>query len=184
MQKSEFLNTQNPSRLVRAAVYLRKSRAEEHMNTQETLAKHRAALFAYASKYGLTIQERDIFEEVVSGESLFSRPKMLELMDAVSNSRYDLVLCMDLQRLGRGGMYDQGAILDAFKFTETLIVTPERVYDLTDEIDEEAAEMETFISRREYKLITKRLRRGLNQSIAARRLYGQSPLWLPQDHRG
>ena len=32
---------------------------------------------------------------------------------------------MDMQRLGRGGMYDQGFILDTFKDSQTLIVTPE-----------------------------------------------------------
>ena len=47
----------------------------------------------------------------------------------------------------------------------TRIVTPEKVYDLSDEIDDELAEFKTFMSRREYKIINKRLRRGLHRSI-------------------
>ena len=55
--------------------------------------------------------------------------------------------------------------LDAFRDSGTLIVTPEKVYDLRDEMDDEMAEFKTFMSRREYKIINKRLRRGLNQAI-------------------
>jgi Recombinase./Resolvase, N terminal domain. len=152
-------------RYVHTAMYLRKSREEQGMNTEETLRKHRALLDAFAEKVGLEIGPEDIYQEVVSGESLFSRPKMLSLLEAVSNGRYEAVLCIDMQRLGRGGMYDQGLILDTFKFSETLIITPERLYDLTKELDEQAAEMETFLSRGEYRMITKRLRRGLLQVI-------------------
>lgn len=152
-------------RLVPASMYLRKSRAEEHMGLEETLSRHRSTLTAFAEKYGFLIREEDVYEEVVSGESLFARPQMLRLLEAVSQGRYAAVLCMDMQRLGRGGMYDQGIILDTFKGSETLIVTPERTYDLTQDIDEEAAEMQTFLSRSEYRLITKRLRRGVLHSV-------------------
>lgn len=152
-------------RWVRSAIYLRKSRAEEHMSLEETLSRHLSDLTAYAEKYGFLVNDEDIYKEVVSGESLFARPEMLRLMEAVSACKYEAVLCMDMQRLGRGGMYDQGFILDTFKASETLIVTPERIYDLTKEMDEEAAEMQTFLSRSEYRMITKRLRRGTLHSV-------------------
>lgn len=144
-------------------MYLRKSRAEEHRSLEETLSKHRAALTAFARRQGLTIT--DVYEEVVSGESLFARPQMLRLLEAAGAGRYDAVLCMDMQRLGRGGMYDQGFILDTLKESGTLIITPERTYDLAAELDEQAAEMETFLSRSEYRMIAKRLRRGTLQAV-------------------
>lgn len=165
MKRATLDEYKRTGRYVHTAMYLRKSREEQGMSKEETLDKHRAALVAYAEKYGYTVQPEDVYEEVVSGESLFSRPRMLALLEAVSNGRYEAVLCMDMQRLGRGGMYDQGLILDTFKFAETLIVTPERLYDLTNDLDEQAAEMETFMSRGEYRMITKRLRRGLMQVI-------------------
>lgn len=93
------------------------------MNLEDTLRRHKAALTAYAERYGYQVEPEDIYEEVVSGESLFSRPQMLRLLESVSAGKYEAVLCMDMQRLGRGGMYDQGFILDTFKSTETLIVT-------------------------------------------------------------
>lgn len=146
-----------------AGLYLRKSRMEEGMDTDEVLARHQKALLDYAKEHGIHIIET--YPEVVSGESLYARPQMLRLLQDVEEGRYDCVLCMDLDRLSRGRMRDQGIILDTFKDSETLIVTPEKVYDLADEIDEEYAELKTFMSRREYKIINKRLRRGLQQSI-------------------
>lgn len=146
-----------------AAVYLRKSRMEEGMDTDEVLRHHRQGLEECAKYHGLDIAA--YYPEVVSGESLYARPQMLRLLEAVEAGQYDAVLCMDLDRLSRGRMKDQGIILDAFKDSGTLIVTPEKVYDLSDEIDDELAEFKTFISRREYKIINKRLRRGLKQAI-------------------
>ncbi len=146
-----------------AAVYLRKSRAEEGMETDEILHKHRQWLIECAERHGLDIVA--YFPEVVSGESLYARPQMLRMLEAVEAGAYDTVLCMDLDRLSRGRMKDQGIILDAFRDSGTLIVTPDKVYDLSDEIDDELAEFKTFMSRREYKIINKRLRRGLRRSI-------------------
>ncbi|NBI08611.1 recombinase family protein [Colidextribacter sp. OB.20] len=146
-----------------AGLYLRKSRMEEGLDTDEVLAKHQKTLLNYAKENGIHIIET--YPEVVSGESLYARPQMLRLLQDIEEGRYDCVLCMDLDRLSRGRMKDQGIILDAFKDSETLIVTPEKVYNLSDEIDEEYAELKTFMSRREYKIINKRLRRGLQQTI-------------------
>lgn len=146
-----------------AYVYLRKSRMEEGLETEEVLRKHHKALDECAQRHGLVIVE--YFSEVVSGESLYARPQMLRLLEAVEAGNCDAVLCMDLDRLSRGRMKDQGIILDAFRDSGTLIVTPDKVYNLSDEIDDELAEFKTFMSRREYKIINKRLRRGLQRSI-------------------
>lgn len=147
---------------LRAYAYLRKSRMEEGMDTETVLRRHREALEECAAEHGLSIQA--YFPEVVSGESLYAAP------DAAASGgggkgECGAVLCMDLDRLSRGRMKDQGMILDAFKDSGTLIVTPEKIYDLSDEIDDELAEFKTFMSRREYKIINKRLRRGLQRSI-------------------
>ncbi len=146
-----------------AAVYLRKSRMEEGMDTQEVLSRHRQDLDEYAKTHDIHIIET--YSEVVSGESLYARPQMLRLLENVEEGKYDAILVMDLDRLSRGRMKDQGIILDTFKDTGTLIVTPEKTYDLSDDLDDELAEMKTFMSRREYKMINKRLQRGLKHSI-------------------
>lgn len=148
---------------MKVARYLRKSRADENAGLEETLAKHRAILDAYAKEHGLIITAD--YEEVASGETLYARPEMLRLLEAVENCEYDAVLVMDIDRLGRSSMRDQGMILDAFKHSGTKIITPDKTYDLSDEMDEELTEFKTFMSRRELKIINKRLRRGLRQTI-------------------
>lgn len=146
------------------AIYLRKSRAEELTDTvEETLRRHHEILTEYAVKNDLNVVRT--YEEVVSGESLYARPKMMELLSDVEQGKYEAVLCMDIDRLGRGTMSDQGIILETFKAADTKIITPRKVYDLNNELDEEYTEFETFMARRELKLIKRRMQRGVRKSI-------------------
>lgn len=148
-------------------VYLRKSRADEELEKTlgagETLSKHRKALLKFAKDKNLNITE--IKEEIVSGESLFHRPKMLELLKEIEEKKYNGVLVMDMQRLGRGNMSDQGVILEAFKKSKTLIITPQKTYDLDNEFDEEYSEFEAFMSRKELKMINRRMQGGRVRSV-------------------
>ncbi|EPR14125.1 recombinase family protein [Ruminiclostridium papyrosolvens] len=153
--------------MVKTCIYLRKSREDERMEKElgkgETLSKHREDLLSFARKKDLCIV--NIYEELVTGESLLYRPAMLELLKDVEAGVYDAVLVMDLQRLGRGDMEEQGIILKAFKNTNTKIITPDKEYDLSNEFDEEYSEFEAFMSRKEYKMINKRLQRGIIHSV-------------------
>lgn len=148
-------------------IYLRKSRADEELEKSlgegETLRKHKTTLLDFAKNNNLNIVE--IKEEIVSGDSLFFRPKMLELLQEVEQKQYYGVLVMDIDRLGRGGMKDQGMILEAFKESNTKIITPGKTYDLNNEYDEEMTEFKTFFARRELKVINKRMQGGRIRSI-------------------
>ncbi len=149
---------------VNTAMYLRKSRAEELSDSvDETLKRHKEILLDYAEKNGLTIQK--IYEEVVSGESLYTRPRMLELLADAEHGDYDAVLCMDIDRLGRGAMSDQGIILETLKNSGTKIITPRKTYDLNNEMDETYSEFETFMARQELKAIKRRMQRGIRKTI-------------------
>lgn len=153
--------------MVKTCIYLRKSREDEKMERElgkgETLSKHRKDLLSFAKAKKLTIVK--IYEELVTGESLLYRPAMLDLLKDVQSGLYNAVLVMDLQRLGRGDMEEQGIILKAFKNTDTKIITPDKEYDLSNEFDEEYSEFEAFMSRKEYKMINKRLQRGVLHSV-------------------
>jgi DNA invertase Pin-like site-specific DNA recombinase len=147
-------------------MYLRKSRADleaEARGEGETLAKHKKALLKLAREKNLNIVK--IYEEIVSGETIIHRPQMLKLLEEVDHGKYDAVLCMDLDRLGRGNMQDQGLILNTFKQSNTKIITPRKTYDLNNEWDEEYSEFETFMARRELKIITRRMQSGRVRSI-------------------
>lgn len=60
------------------AIYLRKSRSEEQATVADTLARHKSILLAYADSKGYVVD--GIYEEVVSGESIYNRPQMQALL--------------------------------------------------------------------------------------------------------
>lgn len=160
----------------RVCIYLRKSRADleaEARGEGETLAKHKKALLKVAKTQGLNIIK--IHEEIVSGESLFHRPKMQELLREVTDGSYDAVLCMDVDRLGRGDMEEQGLIQKVFQTSKTKIVTTRKTYDLSDEWDEEYSEFEMFMARKELKLINRRLQGGRVRSVEEGNYIGTRP---------
>ncbi|KLU66348.1 recombinase [Desulfosporosinus acididurans] len=150
----------------RVLLHLRKSRADleaEARGEGETLAKHEAYLLKYAGEKGLNIVE--IRREVESGEHLSHRPKMMETLREVEAGLYSAVLCMDVDRLGRGNKQDQGIILETFKKSKTKIITPRKVYDLCNEWDEDFFDFEQFMAAKELKYITRRMQRGRRASV-------------------
>ena len=147
-------------------IYLRKSRADleaEARGEGETLAKHRKALFRLAREKGINVTQ--VYEEIVSGESLFHRPQMLKLLEDMETNAPKGVLVMDMDRLGRGNMEEQGLILNTFRQHRVLIVTPLKTYDLNDETDEFMTEIQSLFARQELKMINRRLQRGRIASI-------------------
>lgn len=146
----------------KVAIYLRKSREDEELKG-ETLARHEKMLTEYCARQKLHIAK--IYKEVVSGESIANRPQMQLLLDDVAAGLYDGVVCVEIERLSRGNQIDQVEILDVFKGSKTKIYTLQKIYDLSkEEIDEEYFEFALFMSRREYKTITRRLQRGRLQA--------------------
>lgn len=147
------------------AIYLRKSREEIDETREETLARHERILYEYCSKHNLII--KNIYKEVVSGESIANRPEMQRLLEDVRENKYDGVVCVELERLSRGNQIDQAEILEIFKKSKTKIYTLNKTYDLSsdNEFDEEFFEFGLFMSRREYKIIKRRLMRGKRQAF-------------------
>lgn len=149
--------------IIKTALYLRKSREDLTENKEETLARHEKMLNDYCTKNNLSIVA--IYKEVVSGENIANRPEMQKLLNDVASNKYDAVACIELERLSRGNQIDQCEILEVFKASNTKIYTLNKVYDLSkDEIDEEFFEFALFMSRREYKIINRRLQRGRMQA--------------------
>ena len=148
----------------KVALYLRKSREEENETKEETLARHEKMLNDYCKRNNLHIVA--VYKEVVSGENIANRPEMQRLLDDVDQGLYDGVVCVEIERLSRGNQIDQVEILEVFKSSKTKIYTLQKVYDLSNEdIDEEYFEFSLFMSRREYKIITRRMQRGRLQAM-------------------
>ncbi len=142
-------------------LYLRKSRTDldaEANGETETLARHEKILLDLAKRMHLDVTE--IYREVVSGETISSRPVVQRVLHEVENGLWDGVLVVEVERLARGDTIDQGIVSRAFKFSNTKIITPLKTYDPTNEFDEEYFEFGLFMSRREYKTIRRRLMQG------------------------
>ncbi len=142
-------------------IYLRKSRADldaELHGEGETLARHERLLLDLAKRNNYNITQ--IYREVVSGENIADRPVVQQLLGEVEQGLWEGVLVVEVERLARGNTIDQGRIALAFQSSDTLIITPTKVYDPCDEFDEEYFEFGLFMSRREYKTINRRLQRG------------------------
>lgn len=157
------------------AMYLRKSRADleaESHGEGETLARHKKMLLELAAKSGIIVD--DIYEEVVSGDSIEGRPQIQRLLRAIEARTYTGVLCMDIDRLARGDTIDQGIIARAFRISGTKIITPKKVYDPNSEFDEEYFEFELFMARREFKIIGRRIQRGRIESAKEGRFIGSA----------
>ena len=166
--------------------YLRKSRADRDAEAHgegETLLRHEKILEDLASRLGITISK--FYREIVSGETIQDRPVVQKLLQDISNGKCDGVLVVEVERLARGDTSDQGTIAKYFKFSDTLILTPLKIYDPTDEYDEEYFEFGLFMSRREYKTINRRIQRGRTASvqegkwIASTAPYGYERIKIP-----
>ncbi len=157
-------------------LYLRKSRTDKDFETgsiEETLARHEKILLEIAKKRNFSISK--IYREVVSGETIVSRPKMKQLLFDVEKGLWDGVLVMEVERLARGDTIDQGIVAKTFKYSYTKIITPSKTYDPNNEFDEEYFEFGLFMSRREYKTINRRIQRGRVVSAKEGKFLGSVP---------
>ena len=141
--------------------YLRKSRRDmelEAMGQGETLARHEQQLTDLAARLGIRIART--YREIVSGDTIADRPQVRQLLSDVGAGMWDGVLAMDVDRLARGDSIDQGVIMQTFLYAGVLVVTPDKIYDPTDDSDSEFFEVKLFFARREYAQIKKRMQRG------------------------
>lgn len=148
-------------------LYLRKSRADnEYEAVEETLAKHERQLQDFAIRLlGNRIPERNIFREIVSGETIQDRPDIQKILSLIESPSVCGVFVIDPQRLSRGDWEDGGKILSSFRYSRTLILTPPKIYDLNNKFDYDFFKME--LSRgNDYLEYTKEiLRRGRVASV-------------------
>lgn len=149
-------------------MYLRKSRADleaEARGEGETLARHLQTLTRLAARMNIDVAPSAIYREIVSGDTIAARPMMQRLLQEVQDGKWEGVLCTEVERLARGDTIDQGIVANAFKYSGTKIITPTKVYDPNNEMDEEYFEFSLFMARREYKTIKRRMQAGRAASV-------------------
>lgn len=125
-------------------MYLRKSRADDPLLTiEEILSTHEKRLDEWCERNlnGL-IPKENRYKEIVSGESISERPMFQQVLKLIEKPNIKAVLCVELSRLGRPDTMEIGILSKTFRFTSTVIITPEKIFDITDEFEREMFENE------------------------------------------
>lgn len=124
--------------------YLRKSQSDDPLLTvEEVLEKHERILDEWDDKHlSGRVPEQNRFREIVSGETIKERPEINKVLRLIESPKYKAVKIVEPQRITRGDLEDIGRVMKLLKHTNTLVITPERIYDLRDEYDWNAFEAE------------------------------------------
>lgn len=157
--------------------YLRKSRTDDPtLDVAEILAKHDTILDEFAEKhFGGKIDESNKHREIVSGETIDSRPELLELLKRIESPKIKAVLLVEVQRLGRPDLEDIGRLSKLFRYTNTLVITPQRTFDLRNEYDREAFERELMRGNEYLEYTKKIMNRGRLLSVQQGNFIGTKP---------
>ena len=139
-------------------LYLRKSRTDDPtLDVEEILARHETILDEYSERmWGKKIPEAQKMREIVSGETIESRPELLKILKLIESPKIKGVLLVEVQRLGRPDLEDIGRLSKLFRYTNTLVITPQKTFDLRNEYDREAFERE-LMRGNEYLEYTKKI---------------------------
>lgn len=118
-------------------MYLRKSRSDNPDETvEEVLQKHETQLQEFArNELGREIPENCIFREVVSGESIDDREEIKKILARLESPEVAGVIAIEPSRLSRGDLSDCARIIDAFRFTHSLVKTPYMTYNLENKME-------------------------------------------------
>ena len=171
-------------------MYLRKSRQDDPNETvEEVLSKHEGLLQEYALReLGGKIPEENIYREVISGESIEEREEIKKVLSRIEDSTIKGVLVIEPSRLSRGDLVDCGRLINDFRYTKTLILTPYMAYNLENKMERKFFQDE-LLRGRDYLEYTKEiLRRG--REAAVRRgcyignypPYGYNKIKIGKDH--
>lgn len=150
--------------------YFRKSRKDEELYggeaIEETLARHIKTIQEWAiSMFNVPIPEENIKKEVVSGESIDGRPVMIEVLKMIENPKYRAIVCVDVQRLGRGDLEDQGRLLKTLQFSDTKVLTPNQWFDISNKFDKKFFEQKMRESKEYLDYIKEIMGNGRMRSV-------------------
>ena len=127
-------------------MYLRKSRSDDPLATvEEVLGKHEQMLdewMTFNQTESDPVPEENRYREVVSGETIESRPRFQEVLRQIESPDIKAILIKEPSRLSRGSLKEIGYIVEMLMYTGTLVLTPQGCYDLRDDRDREQFERE------------------------------------------
>ena len=171
--------------------YLRKSRSDDPLLTvEEVLSRHETILDEWAEKnLGAKVPEENKYREVVSGETIADRPEIQKILKRIESPKIKAILTVDVQRLSRGDLEDAGRLIKLLRYTNTLVITPQKIYDLRDEYDRDTFERELKRGNEFLEYQKKIMQRGTLLSVSqgnylgSRPPYGYNKVWVQEGKR-
>lgn len=172
-------------------VYLRKSRTDDPMlSVEEVLSKHETILDEWAEhNLGTIIAEENKYREIVSGETIADRPKIQTILKLIESPKIKAILTVEVQRLSRGDLEDCGRLIKLLRYTNTLVITPQKIYDLKDDYDRDAFERELKRGNEFLEYQKKIMNRGRLLSVSQGNYVGSEPpygynkIWIMEGKR-
>ena len=157
-------------------IYLRKSRAEKNETVEEVLARHERILQDFAEEnFGDKIPEANIYREVVSGETLDERIEIKKIFNRLEKEDIKVLLVVEPQRISRGDMLDCGRVVRILQYTNTLISTITKTYDLNNKFDKEIFEAQLLQGNKYLEYHKEIMDRGKALSIREGKYVGSTP---------
>lgn len=158
-------------------MYLRKSRADDPMlSVEEVLEKHETILDEWVERnLSAPIPEANRYREVVSGETIADRPEIRKVLKLIESPKIKAILAVEVQRLSRGDLEDAGRLIKLLRYTNTLVVTPTKTYDLIDEYDRDSFERELKRGNEFLEYQKKIMNRGRLLSVSQGNFIGSIP---------
>lgn len=149
-------------RLDELVSYIRKSRTDDPTLTlEEVLQKQEFELREYAERvFGGWLPESRIYREVASSETINERPEICKILKMIESPSIRGVYVREVERLSRGDLMDAGLIIRIFRYTGTLIVTPNEIYDVRNEADRMIVENKLKYGNQYLEYSIKNLKRG------------------------
>ena len=146
------------------------------MTVEEVLSRHEAILDEWAERnIGAKVPEKNKYREVVSGETIADRPEMQKVLKLIESPKIKAILIVEVQRLSRGDLEDSGRLIKLLRYTNTLVITPQMVYDLRDEYDRDAFERELKRGNEFLEYTKKIMQRGTLRSVSEGNFVGSIP---------
>ena len=171
-------------------MYLRKSRADNpEESVEDVLAKHEKRLQDYfTSQLGHPIPEDCIYREIISGgEDIADREEMCKVLSRIEDPNVAGVAVVDPQRLSRGSLTDCDLLIDTFRYSKTLVVTPAMTYDLENKMQRRMFQDELMRGRDYLDYVKEVLYVGRAQSamkgcfVPSRAPYGYNKIKVGKD---
>ena len=173
-------------------MYLRKSRADDPtLSVEEVLSKHEAVLDEWVERnLSAPIPPENRYKEIVSGgDSIADRPEFQRVLKAIESPNIKAVLVVEISRLGRPDTEEIGKISKMFRYTNTMVITPSRTFNVADKYERDMFEQELRIGQYYLDYVKTILRAGREASVkrgcyvCSKPLYGYDKVTITEGKR-